>query len=176
MDVQDSLTLAPTAASRGSKEPRCAPIALSILLICGLALGLAGCSGKKATKTEAVSHYSQQLREVVSTSVLDEGRKAEMLSTVDRLETLQVRFSDDTAKFLEAYRTLNADYNAQRSAFDQLFSDFTATRMKARDEALALHFRLASLATVGEWKPIAKAETELYEEVDAGRPAGVTEK
>jgi hypothetical protein len=46
--------------------------------------------------------------------------------------------------------------------------------MRARSEALDLHFQLASLATAQEWDSIGKAEEKLYEEVNASRPAGDT--
>ena len=143
---------------------------LCMLLVCAAALAVTGCS-KKLTRTQAISHYSQELREAVSTNVPDERRKAEMLLIVDQLEALQHRFNQETANFVESYRKLNADYDTPRPAFDQLFSDYGAQRIKARNEALDVHFHLASLATAGEWNTIGKAETKLYEEVNAARPA-----
>jgi hypothetical protein len=94
-----------------------------------------------------------------------------MFLIVDQLEALHLRFSQETADFVESYRKLNADYDATRPAFDQLFSDYSAKRIKARNEALDLQFQLASLATAGEWDSIVEAETKLYEEVNAARPA-----
>ena len=76
-----------------------------------------------------------------------------------------------TVEFVEGYRKLNADYDSTRPAFDQLFADYNAKRIKARNEALDLHFQLASLATVGEWGAIGKAEAKLYEESNAAPPA-----
>jgi hypothetical protein len=90
-----------------------------------------------------------------------------MLTIVDQVEALHLRFSQETAEFVQSYRKLNADYDSSRPAFDQLFSDYTAKRIKARDDALELHFQLASLATSSEWDAIGKAEIELYEEASA---------
>ena len=75
------------------------------------------------------------------------------------------------ARGRQSQQTEAADYDATRSAFEQLFSDYSAKRIKARNEALDLHFRLASLATVVEWNAIGKAELKLYEEVNAARSA-----
>ena len=144
---------------------------LFTLLVCGVMLTVSGCGGKKQTREEAVAEYSQELREAVSTKVPDQGRKAQMLLIVDQLEALHRRFNQETANFVESYRKLNADYDATRPAFEQLFSDYGAQRIRARSEALELHFRLASLATADEWKAIADAETKLYEEVSTARPA-----
>jgi hypothetical protein len=94
-----------------------------------------------------------------------------MLLIVDKVEALHRRFSQETADFIESYRRLNADYEATRPAFDQLFADYSAKRIKARSEALDLHFELASLATGDEWHAIGKAEIKLYEEVNAARSA-----
>jgi len=141
------------------------------VLACVLALALAGCGGQKPTAHEAIKRYSQELREAVSTQVPDGERRAQMLTIVDQMEALHLRFSQDTAAFVARYRKLSADYDAPRPAFDQLFADFSAKRIKARREALDLHFRMASLASAAEWDAIGKAEMELYEEAGAARPA-----
>jgi hypothetical protein len=146
-------------------------VALCTLFVCAVALNLPGCGRTKPTQNEAIERYSQKLREVVSSDVPDEPRKAQMLLVVNQLEMLQQRFSQETVSFIERYRKLNADYDSARPAFDQLFSDYSAKRIKARSEALDLHFQLASLATADEWAAIGKAETKLYEKVDAARPA-----
>jgi hypothetical protein len=142
-------------------------------LVCAVTLAALGC-GAKQTKHQAMERYSQELRDAVSSKVPDERRKAQMLMIVDQLTALHRHFSEETASFLESYRKLNADYDATRSMFDQLFSDYSSKRNKARNEALDLHFQLASLATADEWEAIGKAETRLYEEVNAARPAAET--
>lgn len=144
---------------------------LLTLLICAVVLTLHGCGGKKQTREQAIAQYGQELREAVSIKVPDEGRKAQMLLIVEQLEALHRRFNQETADFVESYRKLNADYEATRPAFEQLFSDYGAKRIRARTEALDLHFRLAAFATADEWDAIADAETKLYEEVSTARPA-----
>jgi hypothetical protein len=143
--------------------------ALSALVACAGMLALAACGGKEPTRTETVTQYSQELREAVSTTVPDETRKEQMLHIVSRVEALQLRFSEETSDFVASYRKLNADYEATRPSFEQLFSDYRAKRAKARSEVLDLHFQLASLATVSEWDRLGKAEAKLYEEVNATR-------
>jgi hypothetical protein len=144
---------------------------LFTLAVCAVTLAVPGCSRTKPTQSEAVARYSQKLREAVSSDVTDGQRRAQMLLVVDQLEALQLRFSQETVSFIERYRRMNADYDSTRPAFDQLFSDYSAKRIKARSAALDLHFQLASLATADEWRAIGKAETKLYEKVDAARPA-----
>src|SRR6516165_2296202 len=143
---------------------------LFTLCVCVVTLAVSGCAPKQ-TKHQAIERYGQELRDAVSSKVSDERRKAQMLLIVDQLRALHRRFSEETANFIESYRKLNADYDATRPKFDQLFSDYSAKRIKARNEALDLHFQLASLATADEWGTIGKAETELYEEVNEARPA-----
>jgi len=145
---------------------------LFTLLFCAAVLTSSGCGGKKPTAAETIERYSQKLREAISTSVPEQGRKYQMLLIVNQVEALHVRFNQETAEFVESYRRLNADYDATRATFDQLFSDYSAKRVRARSEALDLHFQLAALATADEWNAIGKAELKLYEEVDAARPAG----
>lgn len=88
-----------------------------------------------------------------------------MLVIVDQVEELQLRFARETATFVASYRTLNSDYDAERPAFEHLFSGYDAQRIKARSEALDLHMQLGALATTAEWDAIQKAEQKLYEEV-----------
>ena len=141
------------------------------VVLCAAASLVCGCGGKKPTKEEAIARYGQELHDVVADKVQDEGRKAQMLQIVDRLEALQLHFGHDTEALVASYRKLNGDYEARRAAFDQLFADYNATRIRSRGEALDLHFQLAALATDDEWRPIAKAESKLYEEISEARPA-----
>ena len=150
--------------------------ALLGLLVCVVTLPVAGCGGKERSKQQTLERYSEKLREAVSANVADQGRKAQMLLIVDKVEALHRRFSQETTDFIESYRKLNADYEASRPAFDQLFSDYSAKRIEARSEALDLHFQLASLATEDEWHAIGKAEIKLYEEVNAARSVDGSKK
>ena len=140
------------------------------LLVCAATLVVSGCGGTKPSKAQTIELYSQKLREAVSSNVHEERRRSQLLLVVDRVEALHFLFSQETVEFVESYRKLNADYDSTRPAFDQLFADYNAKRIKARNEALDLHFQLASLATVSEWNAIGKAETKLYEEANAVGP------
>ena len=145
-------------------------IALFALLVCAVTLTVPGCGGKP-TREQSIERYSQDLREAVASSVPDERRREQMLVIVDRLKAVHLRFSQETADFIDNYRNMNADFDSTRSAFDQLFSDYRAKRVKARNEVLDLHFQLASLATAAEWNTIGRAESKMYKKVNASRPS-----
>ena len=170
---QGGLQVAPFAISMHSASRYAAFPSLVALLVCAVTLAVAGC-GAKQTKQQALERYSQELRDAVSSKVSDEGRKEQMLLIVDQLQALHRHFSEETADFLESYRKLNADYDATRPMFDRLFADYTAKRITARNAALDLHFKLASLATTDEWDKIGGAEARLYEEVNEARAAAET--
>jgi hypothetical protein len=146
--------------------------ALFTLLVCAVTLIAPGCGGSKPTTDQTIERYSQNLRNAVSANVTEEERKTQMLLIVDHVEALHRRFGQETATFVESYRKLNANYDATRPAFDQLFADYSAQRIQARREALDLHLQLAKLATAGEWDAIGKAEGKLYEEVNEAREDG----
>jgi hypothetical protein len=143
--------------------------AVCMLTVCALTLTVPGCGGKESSTDQTIERYAQKLREAISTNVPDEGRKARMLGIADQVQSLHLRFSQETTDFVGNYRKLNADYDVTRPAFDQLFSDYNAKRIKARSEALDLHFQLASLASDDEWKAVGKAEANLYEEANEAR-------
>jgi hypothetical protein len=139
--------------------------------VCVVTLTGPGCSGTKPTPRQTVERYSQELRDAIAKNVVEERRKTQMLSIVDQMEALQLRFGQETADFVRTYRKLNADYDATRPQFDQLFSDYNAQRTTARAEALDLHFQLAALAEAEEWGAIGKAEGKLYERAIEARPS-----
>jgi hypothetical protein len=140
-----------------------------LMLLLGATLTIGGCGRTKPTAAETVARYSQELRIAVSANVAAEDRKSQMLLIVDQVEALHLRFSQETADFVQSYRKLNADYDAPRAAFDQLLTGYNAQRIQARSEALDLHFKLAALATADEWHAIGKAEGKLYEEATEAR-------
>ena len=90
---------------------------------------------------------------------------------VDQIETVQTSFNADASAFVSKYQSVNADYDAPRATIEQLFSDFDADRIRARNQVLDLHFQLASLATDKEWGPIGKAEVRMYEGIGEARTA-----
>jgi hypothetical protein len=154
------------AASRGRR--RVGIIGMFALWVCAVTLTVSGC-GTKPTANETINRYSEKLSAAVSAKVTEEGRRAQMLAIVNQMQALQLRFNQETADFVQSYRKLNAGHDATRPAFDQLFSDYNTKRIKARNQALDLHFKLASLATATEWDPIVKAEMKLYEEANEAR-------
>jgi hypothetical protein len=141
---------------------------LAILMLCAIPFAASGCRGTQPTTEQVIQSSSEELRQAVSSNVTDEGRRSQMLRVVDQIEAVQRSLNQETIDFVQNYRKLNADYDAPRAAFDQLFSDYNGQRIKARSQALDLHFQLASLATANEWDPIAKAEVKSYEEVSEG--------
>ena len=144
--------------------------ALFALQVCALTVTIAGCGGKKPTREQVIERYSQELRDAVSNNVPDEQRRQHMLVIADQLKVVHLRFNQETVEFIESYRKLNADYDSTRPAFEQLFSDYSAKRVKARSEALDLHFKLAALATAAEWETLGRAETKLYDKFTEARP------
>ena len=141
------------------------------LLLALVTVALAGCSRTKPTVATTVDRYGEELRKAVSSDVHDETRKSQMLAIVDQVEKLHLRFAQETTSFVGSYRKLNADYDAERPAFEHLFADYEAQRIAARDEAIDLHCQLAALATATEWREIEGAEQKLYDEAREARQA-----
>jgi hypothetical protein len=133
------------------------------LMVCIVALATSGCKSAKPTVDQTVEGSTQKLREAVSHDVADADRRDQMLKLVDQLEAVQKSFSKESSEFVAKYRTLNADYDSPRTAYEQLFSEFNVQRVQARDKALDLHFQLASLATEREWDHLGKVEAMTYE-------------
>ncbi len=141
-------------------------------LVVGLASAASpGCKSTTPSPEQTTERTTQKLRQVISGEIADAGRREQMLKLVDQIEAVQTRFNEDASAFVAKYQSVNGDYDAPRAAFDQLFSDFDADRIRARNQILDLHFQLASLATDSEWGPIGKAEVKMYEGVGEARTA-----
>jgi hypothetical protein len=135
------------------------------LVACAAVLAASGCGGTKPTTEQTIDRYSDELSQTVSETVPEQEPREHMLTIVNQMKAVHLRFSRETADFINSYHKLNADYDAPRPAFDQLFSEYNAKRIQARKEVLDLHFQLASSATAAEWEPIERAEKKLYEQV-----------
>ena len=134
-----------------------------------IAVAVSGCAGTTPTPEQAIQDAGRELRQAVSGNVADAGRRDQMLALVDQIEATQRSFSTQAADFASQYSRMNADYDAPRARFEELFSAFNEHRIQSRDRVLELHFRLAALATAEEWKPIGKAEAKLYEDAHLAR-------
>jgi hypothetical protein len=134
-----------------------------------IAMMVIGCAGTTPTPEAAIQDASKELRQAVTGNVEDAGRREQMLALVDQIEATQRSFSAQAADFAAQYTRMNADYDAPRARFEQLFSAFNGQRMQSRDRVLELHFRLSALATEKEWKSIGKAEAKLYEDAQLAR-------
>ena len=136
-----------------------------IFFAVALALVVVGCKSSTPTPDAGAQKYMQQLREAVSGTVEDPGRKDRMLALVGQMESVEKGFNQDVSAFVGSFRLLNTNYNTPRSEFDALFQNYDGQRIQARDRFLALHFQLTALATAEEWKRIGKVEMKMYEEL-----------
>jgi hypothetical protein len=143
--------------------------AAAVVVLGAIALALCSCASTKPTPEQTIQEASQDLRQAVSGNVADPARRDQMLALVDQIAATQRSFSMQAAEFAAQYSRMNADYDAPRARFEQLFADFNAQRVQSRDRILDLHFQLAALATEQEWRPIGKAEAKLYKNTQQAR-------
>ena len=137
----------------------------TILLILALGLLVPACKSPPPTPEAGAQKFTKELRDTVSGSVAGPDRVSQMIALVDQLDAVEVEFNGNVTDFIAGYRRLNAGYDTPRAAFDELFKNYEARRIAARDRFLAVHFQLAALATPDEWKKIGKAEKKIYEEL-----------
>jgi hypothetical protein len=142
---------------------------LVCLVVSLAAMALPGCKSGNPSPEQATESATQKMRRVISSDVAEAGRRDQMLKLVDKFEAVQTSFNKDVVDFITHYQTLNANYDAPRAAFDQLFLQYNTERVQARNQALDLHFQLASLATDKEWGRISEAEAKMYEAIDIAR-------
>jgi uncharacterized protein YozE (UPF0346 family) len=143
--------------------------ALACLLVGLAVVASPSCKSNNPSPEQTTESATQKMRKVISSDVAEAGRREQMLKLVDKMEAVQTAFNKDITDFVTKYQTLNADYDATRAAFDQLFSQYNAERIQARSQTLDLHFQLASLATDREWDRIGEAEAKMYDAIEIAR-------
>ena len=133
--------------------------------VLALGLALAGCKSPKPTPEAGAWKFTQALRESVSDTVRDQGRKDQLLALISQMDAVEKEFNGDVAAFVASFRRLNAGYDTPRAAFDDLFKTYDAQRIAARDRFVAVHFQMTALATPDEWGKIGKVEKKIYNEL-----------
>ena len=130
----------------------------NLALACALAL--AGCADSPKTSADLVGGPMREMRQAVEKHVADPSRQTQLLALVDELDGVLKDHSRDLNALSGDLSRLNADYDATREAFDALVSDFAQRSRVRKERALDLHFQMAALASVEEWKSISKHEVE----------------
>jgi hypothetical protein len=125
---------------------------------------------------EEIAEYRSQERELVRSTVLDEGRAErliDLLADRDRLIADNGEMIDTHRKKLTA---LNADYNASRESLDAQVNSFNDQRATAQQEFISVVKAMKQETTAEEWKTISKYQIKRLEprKLTYNRPSGGT--
>ena len=107
-----------------------------------------------------VEVYRQQELELVSATIEDADRADQFRILIAERDALIARSTDDINGFRERMAALNADYHAERGAFDSLLAEYNARRAARQAEFVDLMGRMKAQTTAAEWKEIAKFQAK----------------
>ena len=133
---------------------------VSIALILCCLLGFTGCMGKEPVSSmDAEKEALDDLRSQVRMVVGDPNREAQAIEIVDSLAGSLDGLRESISQRKLKARTLNADYNATRSQFEQLLSA-TSDDIRANKENISTkHRELRAAVTSEEWSDLTKSST-----------------
>ena len=129
----------------------------AVLGVVALVAVVCGCSARKSARADPF----EALRTEVGQQVADGSRAAKMQTAVRKMETAMDELLHLSAEQAEELAALVEDYDSPREDFDRAFADYLESRRPIVERMLAAHLELKNLATVEEWKRLAKREHEV---------------
>ena len=124
-------------------------IALALML----ALGLSACVGKDKPD-QSPDQMTEQYRQEILNTVADPERAEKALKLAGQLRDLYAEAEQQYKKDFETFRSLNANYDARKSAFQGFFMNMNNQARARQKHVLKLHAKLQELLTAEEWEAL----------------------
>jgi len=105
---------------------------------------------------EEIAEYRNQELELVRTTVLDDQRAEQLIQLIGKRDQLISGYVKEIQTYRKKMAVLNADYNADRSRFDDLMADYNSQRSVAQIAFIDLIADMKKVTTPDEWKVISK--------------------
>lgn len=121
----------------------------------------AGCAGtpKSEAVSQSVATYQSRIRDIV----IDPARADMLVQLVDQAAIEIDAAEAEAAEFAEAFRLLNADYDATKERFTALLTMHRHRRHQFAESLLSIRSRMVAGTTAQEWKALSKVRAKALE-------------
>ena len=130
---------------------------LTLALI--LVLGLSACAGKDK-KEDTPDQMTEQFRQEILSTVADPERANKAARLAGKLRELFVDAEQQYKKDLETFRSLNANYDAKKTAFQGFFMNMNNQARARQKRVLEIHAKMQKLLTAEEWQLLEDARNK----------------
>ena len=139
---------------------------------------LSGCAGLKgppdpAKVQQKISATLNGEKELIRATVASAERADGLIALLDQRDRLVAQHADTMRRHRERMSVLNADYDAERSSFEDAIADYNNERLDTQRDLAELIEAMKREVTAEEWKAIAKYELKKLDPRElAYEPAG----
>lgn len=140
---------------------------LSSCTIVLLAVVFGSCGSNKLSTTDVITQGFADLRSTASSVVSDPLRQDKFLQATQQLESGLRSFEAYSLGAIEKFQLSFKDYDVSRETLVNLSAEFHQEQQKARAAFLDAHLAMAASVTADEWKPLAKVENRMLEDLRA---------
>lgn len=144
-----------------------APAFMAFLLTAAILIGQHGCSSSEMFTVkelkETITLQSGVMRDCVIRFVQDPSRRDKLLVLIDELEKEFQEHNRNFEAFMDSFQLLFCDHDTSREAMEKALREYKATRQKARERILELHYEMVALTTAEEWEKAVEYELKALE-------------
>jgi len=142
-------------------------ITLSVCLV------TAGCAGKdKPSPAELEAHAFDDLRSEMRVVISDSERRETAIGIANQLEDSFEHLRAHLAERSQKVRALNADYDAPKQDYLDLFSEIQQDTQRNQSHISELHRQLLEVTTAQEWEDLKKLRNAAMEATVASIQSG----
>ena len=150
---------------------------LGYLLVTTILMTMAGC-GFRGTTTDPdtlEAHFEsvrQNERQLISKIVEDPQRSNALFMLLDARDQIVSDHAETVVAYIDNMRTLNADYDAPRTDFEQLFASYRANRQTYQKDLVNIVQKMKANTTAKEWKRLAEFQLDELNPRRMTQPSG----
>ena len=150
---------------------------LNYLLVTATLMITAGC-GFRGTTTDPAAleaqfeSVRQNERQLITRIVEDPRRSDALFMLLDARDQIVSDHAETVVAYIDNMRTLNADYDAPRTDFEQLFASYRANRQTYQKDLVNIVQKMKANTTAKEWKRLAEFQLDELNPRRMTQPSG----
>ena len=153
-------------------------IGTAAALVVAVLMVLPACSGRKGPPDPAKVQQKMNAllngeKELIRSTVASSERAESLIPLLDERDRLVAEQAQTVRRHREGMVTLNANYDAERSSFEEAIADYNNERMETQRGLVELIEAMKREVTAKEWKAIAKYELKRLNPRELAYESGV---
>jgi len=136
----------------------------NLFSILALALLICSCSHQPVTEEQTRQQMLEEMRAYLE-KIQDLDRREPLLALALTMKQDLTELSRTVDSFGAKTQRLNANYDATKEDFQELFDQLNTSRKKLQQDILTSHYKMKELTTEEEWEDLAALEKEAFSRI-----------